>query len=186
MLERGSMRKRVVVPGKWHGPEASGPTPEIDQIKRIVRERSIAAGIASAPRCAWARASIPIIEQVLDERMYYWLKLSHMAYLFNVESTYCSSFFVDISGRKFHEWLRLRRIRMAMNLLRDTGFLVAHIACLVGYADAGKLTGNFRKAVGMCPREFRQLSQDAASEKRSALLALDAASQEVAGGGTRK
>ena len=152
------MRKQVaVVPADQRRLRARAPSPEVIEMWRIIRSDSFSAEIDTASlRRTKASEYLPAIEKLMIERQYYSLRLPDVAYLLDLESTYCSSVFPEICGTSFCKWLRALRIRMAMRLLRETRFSVTHISHLVGYKEVTTFNKNFRKQVDMCPREYRQ------------------------------
>jgi two-component system response regulator YesN len=88
----------------------------------------------------------------------------------NVEPTYFSKLFRDVTGISFREWNMSVRVNAARILLRTTNRQIRAVAAAVGYLDVTTFARAFRKATGMSPREYR-VTANAQNAERSTLNA---------------
>ena len=73
-----------------------------------------------------------------------------------VSPTTFKNSFRSVYGKPVHTWLIERRAARAARLLRTSPELsIGEIAFLVGYENAGKFSGVFRRIYGVTPREYR-------------------------------
>ena len=63
------------------------------------------------------------------------------------------------SGHTFSSVLRATRTAQASRLLRQTGWALADIGYACGYADQAHFQRDFRRAVNMTPKAFRDVSR---------------------------
>jgi two-component system response regulator YesN len=122
------------------GVSASDPPPSYRQRGRIT-----------------AAALIPELERYLRQHTHEWLSLEDVAVILAVEKTYCSRLFRKATGQSFSAWNRSIRIRVAQDMLRESGQDVSKIAAASGYGDLTTFERNFRLVAGMCPTKFRQV-----------------------------
>ncbi len=61
-----------------------------------------------------------------------------------------------LTGRSPTEWHLRHRLEVACRLLRTTRLPVTHIALDTGFCDSNYFARQFRKTVGMSPREYRK------------------------------
>ena len=80
------------------------------------------------------------------------LKISHMS------SSNLLRVFRKATGQTPIEYLVRLRIQKAMELLRNTDLAITEIAMEVGFNDSNYFTRQFRRVVGMPPREFRTIT----------------------------
>lgn len=71
-----------------------------------------------------------------------------------VTPNYLSRIFKEETGENFVEWLNRFRIEKAKALLKDTVLKTYEIAEKVGYSDYKYFSYNFKKYVGMSPRQY--------------------------------
>lgn len=57
------------------------------------------------------------------------------------------------------EYIQQRRLSHAESLLASTDFTVDQIASAIGYSNAGRFAGIFRKSTGLFPAEYRKMAQ---------------------------
>ncbi len=63
-------------------------------------------------------------------------------------------------GISWREYKRLRKLRLAMDLLRDPGNRVATVAELAGYGSAAHFSKIFKRYTGISPTEWRRRQED--------------------------
>jgi AraC-like DNA-binding protein len=86
------------------------------------------------------------------------LTLNDVAYILDLEPSFCSEVFPTFAGECFCKWIRRIRIEAAKRLLGDTTLSITEIAYRVGYPDITTFGKNFRKEVGVNARSFRYLA----------------------------
>jgi AraC family transcriptional regulator len=59
-------------------------------------------------------------------------------------------------GKSPHRFLTERRVRRALELLRDTDRSIVEIARAAGFSSQSRLTENFRRVTGLTPGRFRR------------------------------
>ncbi len=83
------------------------------------------------------------------------LKLSELAKLLNVNSSYLSTLFRKETGCTLTDYVNSKRMDMAKYLLETTGLQIQAIAQKCGIIDVQYFSKIFKKYVGMSPREYR-------------------------------
>lgn len=96
------------------------------------------------------------LELLIDAQPQLSISLSDVAFLFNVERTYCSKLFHKIAGKSFSGWVRTTRIAKAQRLLRSSQLSITDVSHAVGYQDITTFERNFRKELGKNPLAYRQ------------------------------
>jgi AraC-like DNA-binding protein len=87
------------------------------------------------------------------------LCLAKAAEIAGLEHTYFSKLFRKVTGRKFVDWNRMRRIEQAKILLRESDLSVVSVGLAVGYSDVTTFCRAFRRAEGAAPRQYRAICQ---------------------------
>ncbi len=129
----------------------------------------IRAATVSAPlgeqlaRRTKALVYIQQLEKILRDAPQLDITLSDVAYILDMEKTYCSKVFSAVVGSTLCQWKRSIRIDCAKDLLRCSNRSITDIGHAVGYSDVTTFERNFQKQVGMCPRSFRELHTDTPS-----------------------
>jgi AraC-like DNA-binding protein len=82
---------------------------------------------------------------------------SAAARLAHLEPAYFSKRFHRVMGMAFAEWSESVRVQTAKNMLRMIDKPILRIAEAVGYTTACTFERAFRRQVGVCPREYRQM-----------------------------
>lgn len=99
------------------------------------------------------------IQEVLrfvDEHLGEELSLKRISNELFISTTYFSRLFRAKTGRKFSEYLALRRIERAKLLLVSSDKPVAEIAHEVGYLEANSFARLFKAYTGMTPAQYRK------------------------------
>jgi AraC-like DNA-binding protein len=112
-------------------------------------------------RSAKARAYIQQLELILRSSPEIDVSLTDVAYILDIEKTYCSRVFRQIAGASFCGWKRRIRIERAKDMLHKTDDSITKICHAVGYRDVTTFERNFLREVGTCPRSFRKLLSSA-------------------------
>ncbi|MEW6358881.1 MAG: PocR ligand-binding domain-containing protein [Planctomycetota bacterium] len=98
---------------------------------------------------------VALVMQLIDQRYRDDLTLGEVAQHVDLSPSYFSRLFRRTTGMTFVEFLTMRRIEEARNLLLTTPMKVIDIAYQVGYADQSYFNKKFREIVGLTPLEFR-------------------------------
>jgi YesN/AraC family two-component response regulator len=69
--------------------------------------------------------------------------------------------FKKTTGATYQEYVTVRRVQKAKELLRDSRRTITDIAQYVGYSDPNNLIRNFKKHTGLTPTEFRNCRKQA-------------------------
>jgi AraC-like DNA-binding protein len=83
------------------------------------------------------------------------LSLADVARVARTERKYFSVFFKKKVGVCFSVWLHHIRLNAAMDLLKSRNHTVTEVASLVGYRDVRTFERNFKRYIGMTPRDFK-------------------------------
>ena len=67
--------------------------------------------------------------------------------------------FKEVYGFPITEYIQQRRLSHAETLLSLTDFSIEQVATAVGYSNAGRFAGMFRKSTGVYPAEYRKMAQ---------------------------
>ena len=108
---------------------------------------------------AWYRQVQKIVDEIdicikaqRDEA----LTLNYLAHRFGYYESYISRKFRVISGMKFRDYLRYRRLAFALKQIRDTDDGILDIALNYGFSSHEAFTRAFKEAYGITPSEYRQ------------------------------
>jgi AraC-like DNA-binding protein len=88
-------------------------------------------------------------------------KLDELARIGHMSSSTLLTVFRKATGQTPIEYLVRLRIQRAMELLRQTDATITEIAFKVGFNDSNYFTRQFRKAIGIPPRQFRTENRSA-------------------------
>ena len=86
------------------------------------------------------------------------LSLTALSDLVNLNTSYLSRRFKEITGRKLTDYILSLRIAETCRQLQFTNNRVKDIAGCVGYESAAHLTRIFKREIKMTPQEFRSNS----------------------------
>lgn len=84
------------------------------------------------------------------------LTLDELAAHIDRNPKYLSSTFKREVGVGVNEYINSARIQQSLTLLRNTDYVVSHIAMLVGFNDANYFTKVFSKEMGCTPSQYRK------------------------------
>lgn len=84
------------------------------------------------------------------------LKLETLGQLFNYNHAYLGKRFKEFTGKNFHTYLDLLRIKAAKELLLTTKKKVYEISTMIGYANTDYFYEKFKKYTGESPLDFRK------------------------------
>ena len=84
------------------------------------------------------------------------LNLNDLAHEANMSRSYLSTHFKLITGVSPYEYLIIKRIELAVRMLRDTSLSVTETARKSGFTNLANFNKAFKRITGMTPREYRQ------------------------------
>ena len=84
------------------------------------------------------------------------LNLNDLAHAANMSRSHLSAHFKLITGISPYEYLIIRRIELAVRLLRDMSLSVTEAARKSGFTNLANFNKTFKRITGMTPREYRQ------------------------------
>lgn len=102
----------------------------------------------------------PVIQQTLNHIHQSYaedLSLKVLAGQYHIHPVYLGHLFHKETGESFTEYINRYRIEKAKELLRTTPLKVQEIARQVGYWETGYFYKQFKKYVGLSPRDFKGL-----------------------------
>ncbi|GAB6929667.1 response regulator transcription factor [Paenibacillus sp. JCM 10914] len=100
----------------------------------------------------------PVIQQILLHTQQHYnedLSLKVLGAEYHIHPVYLGHLFHKETGESFTEYVNKYRIDKAKELLRTTSMKVQDIAKNVGYWETGYFYKQFKKFVGLSPRDFR-------------------------------
>ena len=100
------------------------------------------------------RRAIEYIEDRLDSD----LSIEKMAAEAEISPVYFARAFKAAIGQSPHQYVLMRRVERAKELLRDTGIPVADVALSVGFSSQSHLSHWFVRFVGISPAAYRRTS----------------------------
>ncbi|MEM6433205.1 MAG: AraC family transcriptional regulator [Cyanobacteria bacterium P01_D01_bin.115] len=98
------------------------------------------------------RRTLDLIHASLDQS----LRLETLAAAVGLDVYYFSRLFRQSMGISPYQYVLQQRIEKAKSLLQNQALTVTAIALECGFTDSSHLARQFRKTVGMSPRDYRQ------------------------------
>ena len=142
----------------WDGPDALLRTNETvhETLSHLLRsqsaprrEVSMKGGVAPSVR----RRLADYIESHLDRN----ITLGMLAETAGLSEYHLARMFRISFGMPPHAWIAARRLDRARQLLKATSLPLQQVADACGYADLSHFSHRFRAAVGVSPRQYRQV-----------------------------
>jgi AraC-like DNA-binding protein/mannose-6-phosphate isomerase-like protein (cupin superfamily) len=137
------------------------------EVTRLLAPGGTAAELVLHPAVARARA-------LIDHGYQRQWRLGELAGAVGLAPTYLAGLFARELGVPPHQYLRDRRVRHAMRLLRTTDLPVSAIGVEVGFGSGQHLARVFRQAVGASPREYRASSRSTSTREDHERIGLSA------------
>ena len=110
------------------------------------------AGLEAARYRARLRAVVEYVEEHLDANP----TLEEMAALARLSPNYFASQFRRATGLPPHQYVILRRVERAKQVLQTGGdFSLAEVAAHAGFSDQSQFSHHFKRLVGVTPGRFR-------------------------------
>ena len=143
----------------FNGMTGTDRAPETLMSQRIYR--TLCDLLVPPPPQDWLRTSTPIGDTVryILENLSEELSVPALADRVALSPAHFSRLFRQSTGYSPHEFIVLRRIDEAKNLLHTTGLSVKEVAFRTGYRSEVNFIASFRSKVGMSPAAFRRTRQ---------------------------
>ncbi len=103
--------------------------------------------------------SNPVVDNIksyIEDNLEFDIKISHIAKLFHYNEQYFGRFFKKETGKSFSDYLSLRRLIKAANLLKNTDDTILLIANKSGFNNVTYFNKVFKKMYGITPSEYRK------------------------------
>lgn len=100
---------------------------------------------------------IPALEYINENYTTENISVSHLADLCGISEVYLRRLFVRSFGTSPVNYIRDMRIRYAKDLLTNTGYSITDAAMLAGFNDASYFSREFKRAVGVSPKEYTKI-----------------------------
>lgn len=84
------------------------------------------------------------------------INLGTLAELCSLSPTYLAALFKKETGMTVGQFITIRRIQLASDLLIQSGMQIQEIALYLGFQDTSYFSRVFRKETGMTPQAFRR------------------------------
>lgn len=102
-----------------------------------------------------AQARIQCVKSYIEDHIREKIYVEELAALIHVNDQYLMRIFKRDTGKSLTEYITERRIHIASNLLKDSGYTINFIADCVGCENYSYFTKIFKKYTGFTPREYR-------------------------------
>jgi AraC family transcriptional regulator len=96
------------------------------------------------------------IKDYIEENLAKELVIANLAALVPMSEFHFARTFKTLTGEPPHRYIMKRRIERAKVLLQVTRFSTAEIAYQVGFSNPSHFTAQFRKFLGVTPKQFRE------------------------------
>ncbi len=94
---------------------------------------------------------IDYIDAYLDQN----IRLADLAALAGYSQSYLCSMFKESMGIPLHQYIIQQRVKRAARLLRSSQMFLVDIAVCCGFYSHSHLTRNFKRVMGVTPKEYR-------------------------------
>lgn len=123
-------------------------------IDRILTTYS-GAGPGRITRGSLSEAQYRRVSDFIDSNIAHSLSLTDLAGIVEMHPDRFARVFKRLMGMPVHQWLMMRRVEKAKDLLRSTDLSISQIAFDCGFVDQSHLTRVLRKYSATTPREWR-------------------------------
>ncbi|MGY4531978.1 AraC-like DNA-binding protein [Pseudomonas sp. TE3786] len=115
------------------------------------------ASLASAPVESSDAGKLPLssLDRYIDQHAAHPLQVTDLARLSGLSAARFHTRFLQQTGQTPMDYVRHRRLQLAMQLLRDTSLAVGEIAQRVGYSSQSAFTAALTRSFGTTPRQVR-------------------------------
>ena len=115
----------------------------------VCRMRQLHRNVASSKQVAQAIDYIYV--HIMDR-----ITVNELAAAISISPTHLSRIFKQETGISVSEYIRQRKIDMAKNLLRFSGYDYVEIAVMLSYSSQSQFIQHFRSQTGMTPKAYRK------------------------------
>ena len=115
----------------------------------VCRMRQLHRNVASSKQVAQAIDYIYV--HIMDR-----ITVNELAASISISPTHLSRIFKQETGISVSEYIRQRKIDMAKNLLRFSGYDYVEIAVMLSYSSQSHFIQHFRSQTGMTPKAYRK------------------------------
>ena len=115
----------------------------------VCRMRQLHRNVASSKQVAQAIDYIYV--HIMDR-----ITVNELAAAISISPTHLSRIFKQETGISVSEYIRQRKIDMAKNLLRFSGYDYVEIAVMLSYSSQSHFIQHFRSQTGMTPKAYRK------------------------------
>ena len=96
------------------------------------------------------------VKRLITEEIGTNFTIEELAERFDISQTALKNCFKSLYGKPIYTWLTEYRMHKAAEMLiENTGMSIGDIAFEVGYENAGKFSGAFKRFMGMTPKQYR-------------------------------
>ena len=119
---------------------------------------------AAQPEAVAPRRYLEQAKAYLDNNYPYRIRISDVAAHVGIDRTYLYRIFMEQERCSPKQYLLRLRIRTAAGMLSRTDYTITEIAYSCGFKDASGFCNDFRRCMGMTPRQFRNGLDKTAAE----------------------
>lgn len=105
---------------------------------------------------AWSLSAVTRVRNYIEGNLEKDLSLIRLADEVQLNASYLSRLFKNVTGSNIYEYILDCRMRRARELLLKSGGKIQDIGCSVGYDSAQSFTRAFRKYTGQTPTDYRE------------------------------
>lgn len=105
---------------------------------------------------AWSLSAVTRVRNYIEGNLDKDLSLIRLADEVQLNASYLSRLFKNVTGSNIYEYILDCRMRRARELLLKSGGKIQDIGCSVGYDSAQSFTRAFRKYTGQTPTDYRE------------------------------
>ena len=111
--------------------------------------------------CSDKSAKNPVVENIknfIEENLEFDIKISHISKIFHYNEQYLGRLFKKTIGKSFRDYINLRRLERAKQIIQNTDDTIINIAGNVGFNNVTYFNRIFKKNYGLTPSEWRKMS----------------------------
>ena len=101
------------------------------------------------------RGRLRVVEEYVEEHLGAGPTLEQMAAVVGLNPYHFARQFKAATGLPPHQYVIMRRVERAKQLLQGGDLSLAEVAAGAGFADQSKFSHTFKRVVGVSPRQFR-------------------------------
>ena len=125
----------------------------------IAKNYSNASKLNAPPKGGLSSRNLKMIYDYIESNLAEIPALSDIADLANLTPFHFSRCFKKSAGITLTEYVKKRRVKRACGLLKTTSKTISEISLIVGYSNLNRLNENFKKELGLTPRQYRKINQ---------------------------